>query len=34
MCLDKNLRQYHYIIDNISVNYKEQIVIIGIKLGI
>lgn len=34
MCADKNVQQCHPIIGDMSVNYKEQIVIMGIKSGI
>ena len=34
MCADRNVWQYHPIIGSISVDYKEQVVITGIKSGL
>lgn len=33
MCAHKNVQQCHPIITSISVNYEEQVIITGIKLG-
>ena len=34
ICANENVWQYHAIVIGISVNYKKQVVIIGIKLDI
>lgn len=31
---DKNIWQYHFIIADININFKEQMIIISIKLSI
>ena len=33
ICANENFRQCHLIVASMSVNYEEQVVIIGIKSG-